>query len=217
LAAGVKALPALGLPVLIVFGILGGVFTATEAAVAAVVYGLVVGLFLHREISWRDVPSIALDAAEKSCVVLFIAATAMLFAWLVAAHQVPQALGAFLETHISSRVVFLIFLNLALLLLGMFLESFSAVIVFVPILFPLAINFGIDPLHFGILATVNLAIGYITPPYGATLFVACGIAEESVRDVSARVVPILIAMLLVLGLVTYWPDAVLWLPRLVAQ
>ena len=113
--------------------------------------------------------------------------------------------------------MFLIFLNLALLLLGMFLESFSAVIVFVPILFPLAINFGIDPLHFGILATVNLAIGYITPPYGATLFVACGIAEESVRDVSARVVPILIAMLLVLGLVTYWPDAVLWLPRLVAQ
>ena len=216
LAAGVKALPALGLPLLIVFGILGGIFTATEAAAAAVVYGLAVGLFLYREIGWRDVPSIALDAAEKSCVVLFIAATAMLFAWLVAAHQVPQALGAFLEAHITDRIVFLIFLNLVLLLLGMFLESFSAVIVFVPILFPLALDFGVDPLHFGILATVNLAIGYITPPYGATLFVACGIAEESVPAVSARVVPILIAMLLVLGLVTYWPDTVLWLPRLAA-
>ena len=214
---GARALPALGLPVLIVFGILGGVFTATEAAAAAVVYGLVVGLFLYREIGWRDLPSIALDAAETSCVVLFIAATAMLFAWLVASHQVPQALGAFLQAHISGRVVFLLFLNLVLLLLGMFLESFSAVIVFVPILFPLALDFGVDPLHFGILATVNLAIGYITPPYGATLFVACGMSGESVRAVSARVMPILIAMLAVLGVVTYWPDTVLWLPRLAAQ
>jgi C4-dicarboxylate transporter DctM subunit len=217
LATGVRALPALGLPVLIVFGILGGVFTATEAAAAAVVYGLAVGLFLYREIGWRDLPSIALEAAERSSVVLFIAATAMLFAWLVAAHQVPQALGTLLQAHISDRIVFLIFLNLVLLLLGMFLESFSAVIVFVPILFPLALDFGIDPLHFGILTTVNLAIGYITPPYGATLFVACGIAEQSVRAVSAKVMPILIAMLLVLVVVTYWPDTVLWLPRLAAQ
>jgi C4-dicarboxylate transporter DctM subunit len=216
LATGVRALPALGLPVLIVFGILGGVFTATEAAAAAVVYGLAVGLFLYGEIGWRDLPSIALEAAERSSVVLFIAATAMLFAWLVAVNQVPQALGALLQEHIHDRTVFLIFLNLTLLLIGMFLESFSAVIVFMPILFPLALDFGIDPLHFGILATVNLAIGYITPPYGATLFVACGIAEQSVREVSKKVVPILIAMLVVLVVVTYWPETVLWLPRLAA-
>ena len=216
LDTGVKAVPALGLPLLIVFGILGGVFTATEAAAAAVVYGLAVGLLLYREIGLRDLPSIALEAAERSCVVLFIAATAMLFAWLVAVNQVPQALGALLEAHISDRVVFLILLNVTLLLIGMFLESFSAVIVFMPILFPLALNFGIDPLHFGILATVNLSIGYITPPYGATLFVACGISEQSVRAVSGQVVPILIAMLMVLLVVTYWPDTVLWLPRLAA-
>ncbi len=216
MAAGLRALPALGLPILIVFGILGGVFTATEAAAAAVVYGLVVGIFLYGEIGWRDLPSIALEAAERSSVVLFIAATAMLFAWLVAVNQVPHALGALLQAHISNATVFLIFLNLALLLIGMFLESFSAVIVFMPILFPLALDFGIDPLHFGILATVNLAIGYITPPYGATLFVACGIAEQDVKAVSGRVVPILIAMLAVLVLVTYWPDTVLWLPRLAA-
>jgi TRAP-type C4-dicarboxylate transport system permease large subunit len=98
----------------------------------------------------------------------------------------------------------------------MFLESFSAVIVFMPILFPLAVDFGIDPLHFGILATVNLAIGYITPPYGATLFVSCGIADESVRALSARVVPMLLVMLVVLVIVTYFPDTVLWLPRLAA-
>jgi C4-dicarboxylate transporter DctM subunit len=215
-ATGVRALPALGLPLLIVFGILGGIFTATEAAAAAVVYGLAVGLFLYGEIGWSDLPSIALEAAERACVVLFIAATAMLFAWLVAVNEVPQALGALLQEHIADRTVFLVFLNLALLLIGMFLESFSAVIVFMPILFPLALDFGIDPLHFGILATVNLAIGYITPPYGATLFVACGISEQSVRAVSGRVVPILIAMLVVLVVVTYWPDTVLWLPRMAA-
>ena len=217
LTTGLKAIPALGLPLLIVFGILGGIFTATEAAAAAVVYGLAVGLILYGEIGWRDLPSIALEAAERACVVLFIAATAMLFAWLVAANEIPQALGAFLQAHINDRALFLVFLNLVLLLIGMFLESFSAVIVFLPILFPLALDFGIDPLHFGILATVNLAIGYITPPYGATLFVACGISGQSVRGVSARVVPILIAMLVVLLLVTYLPETVLWLPRMAAQ
>ena len=213
---GFSALPALGLPFLIVFGILAGIFTATEAAAAAVVYGLVVGQLVYREIKWRDLPAIVLEAAERSCVILFIAATAMLFAWLVAVHQLPQALGAALQAHIGSRTMFLIVLNLALLLIGMFLESFSAVIVFLPILFPVAQSFGIDPLHFGILATVNLAIGYVTPPYGATLFVACGISGQNVRAVTSKIVPILVAMLLVLIIVTYWPETVLWLPRLAA-
>lgn len=216
LRTGLSALPALGLPFLIVFGILAGIFTATEAAAAAVVYGLVVGQLVYREIKWRDLPTIVLEAAERSCVILFIAATAMLFAWLVAVHQLPQALGAALQAHIGSRTMFLIVLNLALLLIGMFLESFSAVIVFLPILFPIAQSFGIDPLHFGILATVNLAIGYVTPPYGATLFVACGISGQNVRAVTSKIIPILVAMLLVLIIVTYWPETVLWLPRLAA-
>jgi C4-dicarboxylate transporter DctM subunit len=211
---GISALPALGLPFLIVFGILAGIFTATEAAAAAVVYGLVVGLLVYREVRLRDLPAIVIDAAERSCVILFIAATAMLFAWLVAVNQLPQALGAALHDHVENRTMFLIVLNLTLLLIGMFLESFSAVIVFLPILFPIAQSFGVEPLHFGILATVNLAIGYVTPPYGATLFVACGISGQNVRAVTSRIVPILIAMLLVLLVVTYWPDTVLWLPRL---
>ena len=217
LRTGLSALPAMGLPFLIVFGILAGIFTATEAAAAAVVYGLVVGQLVYREIKWRHLPAIVLEAAERSCVILFIAATAMLFAWLVAVHQLPQALGAALQAHIGSRTMFLIVLNLALLVIGMFLESFSAVIVFLPILFPIAQSFGIDPLHFGILATVNLAIGYVTPPYGATLFVACGISGQNVRAVTSKIVPILLAMLFVLIVVTYWPETVLWLPRLAAR
>lgn len=110
LTTGAKAVPALGLPLLIVFGILGGIFTATEAAAAAVVYGLAVGLFLYGEIGLGDLPGIALEAAERACVVLFIAATAMLFGWLVAVYEVPQALGVLLQTHVSNRALFLVFL-----------------------------------------------------------------------------------------------------------
>jgi C4-dicarboxylate transporter DctM subunit len=217
LKKGKGALPGLGLPLIIVFGILGGIFTATEAAVAAVVYGLIVGLFLYREISWKDLPALFIKAAEKSCVVMFIAATAMLFAWLVTVKQLPSLLETFLHSHVSNRIAFLIVLNLALLLIGMFLESFSAVIVFMPILFPVALTFGIDPVHFGIIATVNLAIGYITPPYGATLFVACGLSGQSVRAVSSRVLPIILAMLVILLLVTYMPESFMWIPELMGR
>ncbi len=212
-----SALPGLGLPFIIVFGILAGIFTATEAAAAAAVYGLLVGLFIYREISFKDLPAIFLKAAEMACVVMFIAATAQLFAWLITVKQVPSLLQNMLHAHVGDRTAFLILLNLVLLLIGMFLESFSAVIVFLPILFPIAQSFGIDPVHFGIVATVNLAIGYITPPYGATLFVACGLSGQSVRAVTTRVVPILLAMIVILILVTYVPESFLWLPNLMGR
>jgi len=217
LSTGKKALPGLGLPFIIVFGILSGIFTATEAAAVAVVYGLIVGLFLYREIRLSDLPKILVRAAEVSCVVMFIAATAMLFAWLISVKQLPVTLGDFLEVKIVSRTAFLIVLNLALLVIGMFMESFSAVIVFLPILFPIALRFGIDPVHFGIIATVNLAIGYITPPYGATLFVACGLSGKTMREVTPKVIPLILAMLVVLLIVTYIPESFLWVPGLMGK
>jgi C4-dicarboxylate transporter DctM subunit len=113
--------------------------------------------------------------------------------------------------------MFLILLNAVLLVIGMFMESFSAIIVFMPILFPIAQNFGIDPVHFGIIATVNLAIGYITPPYGATLFVSCGISGRKIRSVTPRVVPIIAAMILILLVVTYLPETFMWIPRLAVK
>jgi C4-dicarboxylate transporter DctM subunit len=214
---GKKALPGLGLPFIIVFGILGGIFTATEAAAVAVIYGLVVGICLYREIRIRDLPQIFVQAAEVSCIVMFIAATAMLFAWLVSVKQLPVTLGDFLELKVVSRTAFLIVLNLILLVIGMFMESFSAVIVFLPILFPIAVRFGIDPVHFGIIATVNLAIGYITPPYGATLFVACGLSGKNMREVTPKVIPLILAMLAVLLIVTYVPESFLWVPGLMGK
>ena len=214
---GKKALPGLGLPFIIVFGILGGIFTATEAAVVAVVYGLIVGLFIYREITFKQLPKIFLKSAETSCVVMFIACTAFLFAWLITVKQLPVYLGDFLKANIGSKVMFLVLLNIVLLIIGMFMESFSAIIVFMPILFPIAQTFGVDPVHFGIIATVNLAIGYITPPYGATLFVSCGISGQKIRQVTPRVVPIILAMIFILLIVTYFPESFMWIPKMAVK
>ena len=217
LRTGKKALPGLGLPFIIVFGILGGIFTATEAAVVAVVYGLIVGMFVYREITIKELPKIFLKSAETACVIMFIACTAFLFAWLITVKQLPVHLGEFLLANIGSKVMFLVLLNIVLLIIGMFMESFSAIIVFMPILFPIAQKFGVDPVHFGIIATVNLAIGYITPPYGATLFVSCGISGRKIREVTPRVVPIIVAMIVILLIVTYFPETFMWIPRLAAK
>jgi C4-dicarboxylate transporter DctM subunit len=217
LRTGKKALPGLGLPFIIVFGILGGIFTATEAAVVAVVYGLIVGMFVYREITIKELPKIFLKSAETACVIMFIACTAFLFAWLITVKQLPLHLGDFLKANIGSKVMFLVLLNIVLLIIGMFMESFSAIIVFMPILFPIAQNFGVDPVHFGIIATVNLAIGYITPPYGATLFVSCGISGRKIREVTPRVVPIIVAMIVILLIVTYFPETFMWIPNLAAK
>jgi C4-dicarboxylate transporter, DctM subunit len=217
LRTGRKALPGLGMPFIILFGILGGIFTATEAAGVAVVYGLLVGIFVYREVTLKDLPQIFLKAAETSCIVMFIACTAFLFAWLITVKQLPAHLGAFIKARVGSEVMFFVLLNLALLIIGMFMESFSAIIVFMPILFPVAQSFGVDPVHFGIIATVNLAIGYITPPYGATLFVSCGISGQKIRNVTPKIIPILAAMIAVLLIVTYSPETFMWIPRLTAK
>lgn len=214
LRTGRNALPGLGLPFIIIFGIIGGVFTATEAAVVAVIYGLLVGMFVYREISIKDLPRILLKSAEIACVIMFVVTTAFLFAWLITVKQVPQSLGIFLQNYVSSEVMFLILLNFALLIVGMFMESFSAIIVFLPIFYPIAQSFGIDPIHFGIIVCVNLAIGYVTPPYGATLFVACGLSGKSIREVTPHVMPIIGVMVLVLIMVTYIPDLFMWVPNL---
>ncbi len=217
LKTGKAALPGLGLPFIIVFGILSGIFTATEAAVVAVVYGLVVGMFVYKKISMRDIPRIFVRAAEISCVVMFIASTAFLFAWLITVKQLPVVLGDYLQEHIAGKILFLVLLNIILLVIGMFMESFSAIIVFMPILFPIARGFGIDPVHFGIIASVNLAIGYITPPYGATLFVSCSLSGESIRKVTPKLGPIILAMIIVLLIVTYFPETFMWIPNMMVD
>lgn len=215
--AGVVALPGLGLPFIIIFGIVGGVFTPTEAAVVAVAYGFLVGIFVYKEIKVKDLPNILLESAEIACIVMFVVTTAFLFAWIVTAKQLPLMLSNFMQAHVSSQVGFFIFLNIFLIIVGMFMESFSAILVLVPLIFPIAQSFGIDPVHFGVVVTVNFAIGYITPPYGATLFVSCSLSGKSIREVTPYILPIALSMLLVLILITYFPQIFMWIPNMIRR
>lgn len=180
----------------------------------AVVYGLIMGFFVYRELRPKDLRPIFVSAALRSCVVMFVAACAYLFAWMIAVGRVPDQMGGALQVLAGNDLSFLILCNLVLIVVGMFMESIAAIIVIMPVVFPLAVQFGVDPIHFGVLTSVNLCIGMVTPPYGATLFVACSIAGESVSEVAPWTLRPVMAMVAVLVLITLVPETVTVLPRL---
>ena len=209
------SLPALGMPVIIIGGIVGGVFTPTEAASVAVLYGLVVALFVYRDLTWRELPGLVLRASALSAAVMMIVATASIFGWLVASANVPAMLAAWIKSVSSEPWTYLLMVNVLLMLVGMFMESLAAILILVPVLMPIAVSFGIDPVHFGVVVVMNFAIGMVTPPYGITLFVASSIAERNILQVARRITWPWAMMTLILILVTYVPDIALFLPRLV--
>ena len=208
------SLPALGMPVIIIGGIVGGVFTPTEAASVAVLYGLIVALFVYRDLTWRQLPGLVLRASALSAAVMMIIATASIFGWLVASANVPAILAAWIKSVSSEPWTFLLMVNVLLMLVGMFMESLAAILILVPVLMPIAIAFGVNPVHFGVVVVMNFAIGMVTPPYGITLFVASSIAERNIIQVARRIVWPWAMMTLILILVTYVPDIALSLPRL---
>jgi C4-dicarboxylate transporter DctM subunit len=208
-----EALWGLLAPLIILGGIYGGVFTATEAAVVAVVYGVVVGFFIHRDLRLRDLPEILVDTGVTTGVVMLIVCTASLFAWVLNTSGVAAEAAAWLARFASGRVGGLFLLNGILLVAGCFMDAISIFYVLLPILLPVVKALGIDLVHFGVVMTVNMAIGQITPPVGVNLFVACGIAKISMREISRAVVPMVAAQSVALLVITYWPDLSLWLPR----
>ena len=208
------SLPALGMPVIIIGGIVGGVFTPTEAASVAVLYGLLVAMLVYRDLSWRQLPGLVLRASALSAAVMMIVATASIFGWLVASANVPAILAAWIKSVSSEPWTFLLMVNVLLMLVGMFMESLAAILILVPVLMPIAIAFGVNPVHFGVVVVMNFAIGMVTPPYGITLFVASSIAERNIIQVARRIVWPWAMMTLILILVTYVPDIALTLPRL---
>ena len=208
------ALPALGMPVIIIGGIVGGAFTPTEAASVAVLYGLVVALFVYRDLTWRALPGLVLRASALSAAVMMIVGTASIFGWLVASANVPAMLAAWIKSVSSEPWTYLLMVNVLLMLVGMFMESLAAILILVPVLMPIALSFGIDPVHFGVVVVMNFAIGMVTPPYGITLFVASSIAERNIIQVARRITWPWAMMTLILILVTYVPDIALFLPRL---
>jgi len=208
----VAALPAFFLPIVIVGGIIGGAFTPTEAAAVAVFFGLAISLFVYREFGLRDIPKMILRAASVSASIMMIIATASIFSWLIAVEDAPATIAAIMHQATDSPLGFLLFVNVLLILIGMIMEGISAILVMVPVLLPIAVSYGIDPLHFGVIVILNLSIGMITPPYGITLYVASSVADRTVVQVSRKIGMPLLLMILVLALTTVFPSIVTVIP-----
>ncbi len=212
--AFVPASGALVMPFIIVGGILSGVFTATEAAVVAAVYSLLVGKFVYRELAWREIPDILFRSGVTTAMVLIIVGVANLVSFVLAMNQIPQAVATFFAGAFASQLAILLVINVLLLVVGCFIDGGSAIIIFTPVLMPLIVKMGIDPVFFGVMMTINLMIGTITPPVGLSLYVAGGVARLSLEQMSRAVLPFLALELGVLALVTLFPDIVLFLPRM---
>ncbi len=206
---------ALMMPVIILGGIYGGVFTPTEASAVAVFYALVVGLVIYREIKLKDLYTILRKSVMSSAVIMFIIANAGLFAFLITRAGVPDAIGHWLQDVLKSPVYFLLGVNAALFIIGMFIETSAAIIVLAPILAPVAVHFGIDPVHFGLIMVVNLAMGMITPPFGVNLFAACTVARISLDRMVKDLLPFVGVILVCLMIITYVPSLSLGLRDLV--
>jgi C4-dicarboxylate transporter DctM subunit len=206
---------ALMMPVIILGGIYGGIFTPTEASAVAVFYALVVGLVIYREITPANLYNILRKSVISSAVIMFIIANAGLFAFLITRAGVPDAIGRWLEEVLKSPGMFLLGVNGALFIIGMFIETSAAIIVLAPILAPVAMHFGIDPVHFGLIMVVNLALGMITPPFGVNLFAACTVARISLDRIVKDLIPFVLVILGCLMLITYVPQLSLGLRDLV--
>ena len=206
---------ALLMPVIILGGIYGGVFTPTEASAVAVFYALIVGVVIYREIKVKDLYAILRKSAISSAVIMFIIANAGLFAFLITRAGVPDAIGRWLEAVLQSPTMFLLGVNAALFIIGMFIETSAAIIVLAPILAPVAMHFGVDPVHFGLIMVVNLAMGMITPPFGVNLFAACTVAKISLDRIVGHLLPFVGVILVCLLVITYVPSISLGLRDLV--
>jgi C4-dicarboxylate transporter DctM subunit len=206
---------ALLMPVIILGGLYGGVFTPTEASAVAVLYALIVGTLIYREIRPADLYAVLRKSVVSSSVIMFIIANAGLFAFLITRAGVPDAIGRWLQEVLQSPAMFLLGVNAALFVIGMFIETSAAIIVLAPILAPVAQHFGIDPVHFGLVMVVNLALGMITPPFGVNLFAACTVARISLDRIVPYLIPFVLVILACLMVITYVPGISLGLRDLV--
>jgi len=202
---------------IILFGIVGGVFTPTEAAIISSVYALVVGLFIYRGLSLKRIPRILIDSAVSAASIILLVGFANVFGWILTSERIPQTIAAALLGISENKYVVILLMNVLLLIVGTFMETIAALLILLPPLLPIALHVGIDPIHFATFAVLNLMIGLSTPPVGVCLFVAANIGKISLAEISAAVVPFLICNLLILGFVSYIPFLSLWLPSLFYQ
>ena len=199
--------------VVVMGGIYTGIFTPTEAAAMSAVYAFICAVFIYRDLGMKDVPRVLLNSANMSAMLLYIITNAVLFSFIMTNENIPQALADWMMGHGLGVIAFLLMCNVLLLLAGNFMEPSSIVLIFAPILFPVAMKLGIDPVHFGIIMVVNMEVGMCHPPVGLNLYVASGITKMGITELTVAVWPWLLSMLCFLVVVTYWPDLSIWLPK----
>lgn len=212
-ATFVDALPSLLLLIIVIGGIVAGVFTATEASAIAVLYTFVLGV-IYKEITFKNVPEILLDSSCTTAIVMLLIGASMSMSWVMSFENIPQDISNVLLNISDNKIVILIIINLLLLFVGIFMDMTPAVLIFTPIFLPVVTALGMDPIHFGMIMVLNLSIGLCTPPVGSVLFVGIGVANTTIDKVIKPLLPLFFAMIVSLFLVTYFPCLSLWLPSL---
>jgi C4-dicarboxylate transporter, DctM subunit len=205
---------ALLIPVIILGGIYGGIFSPTEAAVVAVVYALIIGKFVYKELTWQNIFESFREAVIINATTMIIIGLSVSFAYFMTLEQIPNDISGFLTDLSSNPVVILIAINILLLIVGMFIDTISALVVLTPILLPIVTAVGVDPIHFGVILVANLAIGFITPPLGVNLFVASSVGKVKFERIVRAIIPFMVSMIICLLVITYVPELSLWLPGL---
>ena len=200
------------LPIIILGGILSGIFTPTESACIASFYALFISFFVYRDIRVRDLPRILINTGATSAMVMLVISMASIFSWLLAAEEIPQLVTEIVLKTTTNKYLILLFLNVILLIVGTFMETGASLIILTPVLLPLMIQIGVDPLHFGVILVLNLVIGLTTPPVGVCLFIACSIAQTNLERLSRAILPFLLASIVVLLICTYWEGLIMAIP-----
>ncbi|MBM4763651.1 TRAP transporter large permease [Bacillus sp. B15-48] len=208
-----SVLPGLLIPFIIVVGILAGIFTPTESAAVAALIAFIVGAFFYRELKLKDLPQIFLNTARSAAIVTFLVATANIFGWVLTIENIPTIIAEGITSLTSNPLVFLLLINVLFLLVGMVMEGIAAMIILVPILLPLAITYGVDPLHFGVIIVINLTIGLLTPPVGTVLFITSAIANVKLEGLIRAILPFLVISIAILLVITYVPWVSTFIPR----
>jgi len=206
-----RAFPSLMLLFVVIGGIVSGIFTATEASAIAVIYTLILG-FVYNEISFNTIPSILLKSSITTAIVMFLIGASMSMSWILSYENIPEMISNGILTLSDNKIIILLLINFTLLFVGIFMDMTPAVLIFTPIFLPIVAQLGIDPVHFGIIMILNLCIGLCTPPVGSVLFVGVGVANTSIQKVIKPLIPLFLAMILALLLITYVPSLSLWLP-----
>ena len=199
--------------VIILGGIYGGIFTPTEASAVAVVYGFFISFFVYRELKTEDLPKILLHTASLTGVVMIVLGMASMFSFVLTFDRLPHTVAQQIATHAPNWIVFILFVHIVFIVLGMVMDALPPIIILTPILLPVAVAMGMEPLHFGILIAANVGIGMVSPPVGMCLYVSCGISDTPIEKVVPRLVPYLVVLLLMLALITFVPEVTLWLPE----